>query len=248
MPTPQNFFTTDGNPFHPPMVLGYLCEKDDLNERLLFHFNPTSYKFKKSATYDTDLTHNDFVESLYFKYSKALEVTFELFLNEIDQPRRIQRSVEDSIGWLMNRMGPTEKNKKPRGNWLDVAARAAQNGAKQTEPPPALLLVGLRDPFQCVITDVEVESILQRPNALPRSNSSKIRKAVAAFNADSSTSAFTARFDPEVAAAMARGARLQPFPFRRGEGGFLGPSLKKPGDITRAKVNVTLKEFIPSPV
>lgn len=248
MATPQNFFTTDGNPLRPAMVVGYFAEKDDLNERLLFHFNPTTYRFKKSATWDSDLTHNDFVESIYFKWSKAMEITFTLFLNELDQPRQIQRSVEASIGWLMNRMGPTEKGKKPGGNWLDVAARAAQNGAKQTEAPGALVLVGLRDIFTCVITDVEVRSIFQRPNALPGPASARARKGVQSLNADRANANFTPRFNAQTAAAIARGQNLQPFPFRKGEGGFVGESVKKPGDIIRAEVDVTLKEFIPSPV
>lgn len=241
MVTPQNFFTSNGNPLRPAMVLGYFCEKNDLNERLLFHFNPTSYTFKKSATWDSDLTHNDFVESIYFKWSKAMEVTFTLFLNELDQPRQIQRSVEASIGWLMNRMAPTEKGKKPSGNWLDIAARAAQNGSKQTEAPGALLLVGLRDIFTCVVTDVTVRSIFQRPNSLPTSAvSPKVLKGVQTLNADRATTTFTPRFDATMAASIARGQNLQPFPFRKGEGGFVGESVKKPGDIIRAEVDVTL--------
>lgn len=248
MATPSTFYTRDGNPFHPAMVLAYLCEQDDLNDRLLFHFNPTTYKFTKESTYESDLTHNDFVESLNHKTSKGLEVNFELFLNELDAPRKIQRSVEDSIGWLINRMGPTEKGKKPSGSWLDTAARSAANGARQTSPAPVLILVGLRNIFTCVLTKVEVTSQVQRPNTLPSTNSASTTKAVQSQNADLATPTFTPLFNASTAAALARGQSLQPFPFRNGEGGFLGPSQKKPGDIIRATVNVSLKEFVPSPV
>lgn len=248
MATPSTFYTRDGNPFHPAMVVAYLCEQDDLNNRLLFHFNPTSYTFSKEATYESDLTHNDFVESLNHKTSKALEVNFELFLNELDAPRKIQRSVEDSIGWMMNRMSPTEKGAPRPSGWLDTASRAAANGSKQTSPAPVLILVGLRNIFTCVLTKVEVKSIAQRPNTLPSTNSASTTRAVQSQNADLATPTFNPSFSASTAAALARGQNLQPFPFRNGEGGFLGPSQKKPGDIIRATVNVSLKEFVPSPV
>lgn len=234
MATPT-FFVVDGNPRHPAQVIGYLAEKNSLNQRLIFHWNPTSFKFKKTAEYDSIGTNNFYIESLTPKLSKAIECTFELFLNEWDQPRAIQQSVEASIGWLVQRMGPS---RTPRGtNWLDAASRAVQAGGGSPVPAPVLVLVGLRDVFTCVLTDLEITSTIQRPNVPSR-------------NAQTSTT------NQALLATATTGQKIKAAALARTAGGGTAPfntnyalrTTPKPGDLVRATLQVTLKEWVPSPI
>lgn len=238
MATPT-FFVTDDNPRHPASIIGYLAEKDNLNERLIFHWNPTSFKFKKSTQWDSLATKNYFIESLTFAGSKGIECTFELFLNEWDQHRAVQRSVEASIGWLVNRMGPVQKG-VPRGNnWLDAAARAVQNHANQTADPPVLVMVGLRNIFTCVLTDLEVTSSIQRPNVVGfKAQARAVRQA----QLRGSGTVNAARIAIQALNRTAGGGTQ---PFNRN---YASREAPKPGDLVRASVQVTLKEFVPAQI
>lgn len=249
MATPS-FFVTDGNPRHPAQIIGYLAEKDNLNERFIFHWNPTSFRFKKTTEWTSLATKNYFIESLTFYGSKGLECTFELFLNEWDQHRAIQRPVEGAIGWLINRMGPVQKG-APRGNnWLDAAARAVQNHANQTADPPVLVFVGLRDVFTCVLTDVDITSAIQRPNVTPRSGSKTSGPGQRIAGQDRTATA------QALEKAATTGYKIQQAALRRTAGGGTQPFNRnyaarmspKPGDIVRATVQVTLKEFVPAQI
>ncbi len=247
--TPTTFYVTDGNPLHPAMVIGYFYTAQiqdnggiipNQNDRLFFHWNPTSYTFKKSTEYDPIPTKGFFIESLQFKQSNAIVCSFELFLNEWDQQRQIQMSCEASIGWLISRMMPAPSSSPnvpgQRGsNWLNLASSLVARGTDQLDRVPVLILMGLRDPFTCVLTDVEIVSAIQRPNTVPRpTQKSAVTQAL-------TKAAATGSAIQQAALQRTAGSGTQPFNRK-----YFQATAPKPGDIVRATVKVTLKEWVPS--
>lgn len=150
-----------------PGARATLVEYENPEEYLEFHWDPSSYDLSKSAKWTSSAVEGG-TDTLAYSGTDAMVVSCELLFDEVDVRHSIQRSVEDSIAWLVNRTrprsaelvgrsGPTSRPGEPWLNLRDPQAPAA---------PPVLVLFGLRDGFICVLERVKVTTVFQAPPAL----------------------------------------------------------------------------------
>lgn len=156
-----------GKTLHLPVRTGgraTLVERENPEELLEFHWDPTSYNIGKEANWDFKAPTAGTAIAEYTGCGPTI-VSFDMFLNDIGQPHKTQRSVEDSIEWLWNRLRPrSEEAVKRRGfdrtrnrRWI------SQHDPTAPKRPPILVLFGLRDGFECVMTSCRLRTIFQAP-------------------------------------------------------------------------------------
>lgn len=158
-----------GPTLHLPVRIGgraSLVELDNPAELLEFHWDPTSYDISKEANWDSKQPKGG-TEIFNYGGCSATVINFSMFLNDIGQPHKTQRSVEDSIEWLFSRLRPRDEalvesrnrtlNLTPNRRWL------SQRDPTAGAIPPILVLFGLRDGFECVLTGCRVRTIFQAP-------------------------------------------------------------------------------------
>ncbi len=151
--------------FDPPLrptIRGNLVERDNDDEFLEFHWNPSSYQIGKSATWSEKSVQGGH-PTLEYSGVSLTKVSFELLLNNIGQPHKNHRDVESSLQWLFDRLRPRSKEDADREKgsanrslpWLNLRDVEAANA------PPILVLFGVSRPFTCVLESVEVTTIFQ---------------------------------------------------------------------------------------
>jgi hypothetical protein len=155
-----------------PIGKASLVERDNGNELLEFHWNPSSYKIGKKAAW-TDKAVPGGHPTLEYKGVSLTKISFELLLNNVGNHHTIDRSVEDSLQWLFDRLRPRTKedvDRKPglaprNLPWLGIRNLSAK------AIPPILVLFGVSKPFVCVLESVDVVTIFQgQPAARTRGN------------------------------------------------------------------------------
>lgn len=142
-----------------------LLERNNPEEFLEFHWDPTSYNIGKTAKWNSTGVEGG-TDIFNWGGSSPTVVTFDAFFDEVDVRHKHQRSVEDSMAWLFNRLRSREKKfaaprfgkySKPREKWLNLSdpeARAA---------PPIMVFFGLRDGFECLLTSARIKTGFQAP-------------------------------------------------------------------------------------
>lgn len=210
-----------------PSARAILLERDNPDEFLEFHWNPDSYTIAKSAKWSTESVEGGTGTQSYNGCSPTT-ISFEAFLNDLGQPadRQISRSTEESLAWLHNRLRPrTEDDVKRRisdrrrgRDWLNVRDPAAPR------EPPVMVLFGLRTPFECVLKSANVSTVFQRSRLLP-----KDARTVADLNRNQRNAGRNFRFNIKSPQRLAE--------IQRQTG----------GDITRAKVQIELVEYVNDP-
>jgi hypothetical protein len=245
-----------GGGFHPAQVRGSLYERDNIDQTLTFHYNPTEMTFEKEADYVEESTRNDYIQTLTLQKVHGLVVKFDLFLDEWDPVRVIDRSVESSLGWLFNRMGPAAKDEAASdgtiaggngrsGSWLDFAQRmASRESGTDTVGSPVLVLGGMRTPFTCLLTKCSAKALLRRPNVVPAVSpllGSQQQMIQAQIRATTVRGPWGV---PLQAQSTSSFQNAQDKISEKAVSAYLDP---KPGDIVRAVVSVTLREFVGAP-
>lgn len=140
-----------------------LMERDNPEQILEFHWDPTTYTIKKSAKYGSK-TPKKGTEILTFEGDAATVISFNLFLDDVDQTHKRQRSVEQSLSWLFFRLRsvhPDDRTLPARAAVLPWMGRRIWGAG--SEDPPILVLFGLSYAFQCVLTSASVKTIFQSP-------------------------------------------------------------------------------------
>lgn len=193
-----------------PGARATLVELDNPDEFLELHWDPSSYQIGKAARWAGNKVEGG-TDTLNYSGCDVTKISMELLFDQVDIRHNIQRSVEDSIGWLFNRLRPRNagllgrrgKTSREGQQWLGIRDPSAAIA------PPVLVFFGLRDGFVCVLDSVKVKTVFQAPPGI----------RPAANNAD------------------------ERFPTQR-----LNARLAPSGEIRRARVNVTLKEYVNVPL
>lgn len=141
-----------------------LVELKNDSDSLEFHWNPTSYTISKSSSW-SETSVDQGTPTVSWSGSSLTKVSFELLLNDIAQPHKIQRSTEDSIQWLYDRLRARTEGAASRTTaqesrnlpWLGI------RNFKARSAPPVLVLFGLGKPFVCVLEFANVTTIFQAP-------------------------------------------------------------------------------------
>lgn len=147
-----------------------LFERDNPREQLQFHWNPTSYSIGKSAKWsETGVSGG--TPTMGYSGCGLTEISFSLLLNDLGPHpgRRNKCSTEEALSWLFRRLRPRtlqDRDRKvsqncPQLPWLNV------RDPKAKFAPPILVLIGLGEPFECVMTNCKAKTIFQEGLASP---------------------------------------------------------------------------------
>jgi hypothetical protein len=197
-----------------------LQERDNPAEFFEFHWDPTTYKIGKTAKWNADSVEGG---TDIFSYSGCTPtvVSFELFLNDIGQPHKTQRTVENSLAWLMNRLRPRSEEAVTRRGITDPSRRQRWPNVRDPsagKSPPILVLFGMRDQFECVLASVDIVTEFQAP---PQTlESFGIHQSLADLLR-------AGQIPPEAAQAVDAALRTR--------------------DILRARASIVLKEYVNAP-
>jgi hypothetical protein len=214
-----------------PAIRANLVERDNEDEFLEFHWNPTSYKIKKSSSWKENAVQKGH-PTLEWTGVGLTEVTFEALFNNIAQPHAIQRSVEGSLQWLFDRLRPRSKEDaaKRQGRAGRVLPWMNLRDPKASQAPPVLVLFGVSRPFTCVLANVDVTTVFQGQN--PYGSSPVRSNPVNPLSGGTSSRTYGL---PSNADALQNP---------------LGDPLNLANEldaISRATVNITLKEYVLDP-
>jgi len=153
-----------------------LVERDNPEEYLEFHWDPTTIDISKSARWSSGpVTGGTDIQE--WNGTGLTNVSFEMFLNDIANPHETQRTVEESLEWLYNRLRSRDKQLKTAqgrqpqvGRWLSV------HDAKAGIAPPILVFFGLSHGFECTLTRASTKTQFQRPFSQTTMNRSAITR------------------------------------------------------------------------
>ena len=144
----------------------HLVERDNPEEFLEFHWDPTTYSINKIANWSTGGSTKG-TETFGYGGTSAMVLSFDLFLNDVAQPHKTQRSVEGSLEWLFNHLRSWDEKilarkgkRRVTKKWLNIRDPAAAGD------PPILVLFGLSHGFECIMTKVSVRTIFQASPAV----------------------------------------------------------------------------------
>ena len=141
-----------------------LVERDNQDEFLEFHWNPSSYKISKSAGWG-EKRSGTATPTLEWQGPGLTQVSFDLLLNDVwqheDRPNR--KTTEESLEWLFDRLrnrtiasaGRATPAPPRRVSWLNVRNLSA------TAEPPVMVLFGLARPFECRLASVNINTVFQ---------------------------------------------------------------------------------------
>jgi hypothetical protein len=133
---------------HGLTTKGRFIEFDNPSEQLIFHYNPTQDTWEKAARYgDLDVPGFPGTNPEY-QSTGPKRWRFTLFLNEWAQAFAVQRSVEQSIKWLEDRLEPKAQTTDP---------------TSFEEQPPVLLMVLGAQTDKVVLEQISVRNIARRP-------------------------------------------------------------------------------------
>jgi hypothetical protein len=159
------------------MIVAQLVEVGSTEAPLSFHYNPTTYKIARSVKFDEEESSNSRRTSLQWVKTNVTTVTFKAFLDQFDSNQDVdrlipaRRSVESSLGWLMNRLNARIHGTNPGGSeqsFLLAASnnwRAASrfNADDDIRPPSILIFTGLGGNFVCRMQSCSIGTQMQDP-------------------------------------------------------------------------------------
>lgn len=150
-------------PRRPPRRAS-LVELENPDQFLEFHWNPSTYTIRKSASWDEEAVQGGTPTVEYTGCSLTV-VSFDLFLNSIGQPHDNQYNVEGSLEWLFSRLRPRTEDefnfRGPQDRYRQNAPWLNVRDPEAGRAPPTLVLFGLSKPFECVLKDVRVKTAFQ---------------------------------------------------------------------------------------
>ena len=200
-----------------------LIERDNPDEFLEFHWDPTSYNISKTGKWNSEGVEGG-TDIFNWSGSSPTAITFDAFFDEVDIRHKHQRTVEDSMAWLFNRLRSRDKKfAAPRfgrysrrlEKWLNV------RDPESRAPPPIMVFFGLRDGFECVLLSARIKTVFQAP-PFPFDAAEQAAEIARTFPGDSRIATLQRNF--ELAGITSRGYALR-----------------------RTVVSIELKEYVNAP-